>query len=138
MKVKRGKILLVALGLCCTLIFGMPVQASEENVGDYGEITPMYVNIKSVAPIITISGGKAACTGKISVTSGKSCSIAITLQKKSGGSWINVKKWGAVTGTTSCSVSGSYSVSKGSTYRVKAVGKCGTESHTQYSSTKSY
>lgn len=135
MKTQRGKILLVVLGMCCTLIFGMPVQAS---VGGYDdEISPQYVTLNRVTANLTISDGKAVCTGGIYLKSKKSCSIVLELQKKSGGSWRTIK-----TATENRTQSGlfkkSWSISKGASYRLKVTGKCGSDKEIQYSSTKSY
>lgn len=138
MKTKRIKFLLAAIGMGVVLSTGTQVQASEPEEDGYEEqISPQYINIRKVDAFLNISGGTAECKGVISATSGKTCSVTVSLQKKSGGSWVKVKSWTG-SGTGSCSAKGSCSVSKGVTYRVKAVGKCGAESSTKYSATKSY
>lgn len=137
-KMKKCKILLTILGLSCVLALKMPMQVNAKTVDDQNqEISIQNVNLESVIPSLSISSGTANCKGTVRSKNGVKCNATITLQKKSNGSWVNVKTW-TNSGTGSCTVKGSNAVTKGISYRVKAIGKCGTESITKYSSTKSY
>lgn len=138
MKVRKTKILLTAIGMSSMLMSNMPVEASEGLVSGYEEeIMPQYVKSFDVQTTLSISGGKAKCIGRVSGKTGDKCSLTTTLQKNSGSGWTNVKTWKS-SGVKNCSTSGSVSVTKGVKYRLKAVGKSGTESETKYSATKSY
>jgi hypothetical protein len=137
MRNKKSKALLTILGVSCTLLFAMPVHASDETSRYDEEISVQYVSLESVSSSLSISSGKATCKGVVIGASGKTCSVQVTLQKKSGSSWLNVKTWSA-TGSTACTASGAYAISKGTSYRVKVIGKCGSESDTKYSAVKSY
>lgn len=138
MRTQKGKILLVALGMCCAMVFGVPVKASGEVSNNYDEeITLQYVNLRNVTASLSISNGTATCNSKLTMQTNKSCSITMTLQKKSGSSWENIKTW-SKSGTGDLALKESRSVPKGETYRVKATGTCGSESETRYSSVISY
>ena len=139
---KTRKTLLAVLAMCFVLAFGMSVNASEgvnsSRDGD-ADVVVQSVNIDQVTAGLSIStNGVATCTGKVIAKIGKSCSITITLQKKSDSSWTNVKTWNTISGTTKCSITEKYTVSKGVSYRVKAVGKSGSETSTYYSDARNY
>ena len=82
------------------------------------------------------SGNTANCSASISATGASSVSITMTLQKKSGGTYSNVKTWTASANGTSTSIRKTKAISSGSTYRlkVKFTAKKGgsTESDTVY------
>ena len=138
MKVQSVKVLLAAIGLSSMLIYSIPVEASEGIVREYGEeIMPLYENSFKVRVTLVFSGGKAKCYGKVEGRAGKECSVTTTLQKKTSAGWTNIKTWKS-SGQEECSAGGSATASKGVNYRVKVVGKSGTESDTRYSATKSY
>lgn len=138
MKVQRAKVLLAAIGLSSMLMYNIPVEASGGIEWEYGEgIMPQYETSFDVQASLYFSGGEAKCIGKVNGKSGVKCSITATLQKKINSGWTNIKTWKS-SGIKSCSVNGRISVPKGAKYRLKVVGKSGTESDTRYSATKSY
>ena len=138
MRVQRAKVLLAAIGLSGILMYNMPVEASERLMYEYGEgIMPQYEKSFDVQATLNFSGGKAKCLGKVIGKDGIKYSVTVTLQKKTSSGWTNIKTWKG-SGQKGCSTSGSEPVSKGSKYRVKVVGKSGTESATSYSDMKSY
>lgn len=96
-------------------------------------------NYNSASAKLTISDGKATASSTIIGLVGKTTKTTITLylQQYKGGKWVNVDNW-KNSGTVTCSISKSKSVSKGYKYRTKAVCKAyiGTKSETvtKYSS----
>ena len=93
---------------------------------------------------LSISNKKANCSGRITAfDSSASVSITITLQKKSGTSWLYVDSWSAsgTSGALGLSASGTKSIPNG-TYRVKTSGTVSvngsSESVTAYSAEKTY
>ncbi len=139
MKNQKRKNVVVILGMSCLLVLGMPshVNAEADKEYDNESISVQYVNLGRTDAKISISGRNASCYGKVSSRSGRSCSLTVTLQKKSSTGWTNVKSW-SKSATASCEIKANYTLSKKGSYRVKAVGKCEGESRTQYSTTKSY
>lgn len=138
MKVQRAKVLLAAIGLSSMLMYSIPVEASGGIECEYEEgIMPQYVSSFHVEASLSFSGGEAKCIGKVIGKSGVKYKVIATLQKKTSSGWTNIKTW-ENSGQKSCSTGGSKSVSKGVKYRLKVVGKSGTESAIKYSATKSY
>lgn len=120
-----------------TLICGIPAEASDvtEKVST-GVMVPCYENISNAKISIEITGNNATCYATVASRSVQDIKITLTLQKKSGTSWTNITSW-----TTSkndakaCSLTKTKSISTG-TYRTKAILKCGNETITKYSGTK--
>ena len=138
MKMKKCKVLMAFLSLSCVLALKIPIQVNAKvDSNQNGEISVQYLQLESVLPSLSITNGTATCKGTVRSKNGTKCSATITLQKKSNGSWVNVISWTG-SGIGSCTVKGSKTVSKGISYRVKIIGKCGTESSTKYSIVKSY
>lgn len=133
----KKKKLLVMVVMLCVLVTGIPVCASAENIEDE-ESYLRYVNISDASAVLTLSGNTATCTTILSSKSAKSLSITMKLQKYTGGSWENVATWTASDSSgTILTLKKSKSISTGK-YRVKSTCKCGSESITKYSSTKTY
>ena len=133
----KKKILLIMTVMLCVLVIGMPVCAVDETV-EAGENNLRYVNISDASAVLTLSGNTATCTTILSSKSAKSLSITMKLQKYSGGSWENVATWTTSDSSgTTLTLKKSKSISTGK-YRVKSICKCGSESVTKYSSTKTY
>ena len=80
-----------------------------------------YINDADVT--FSISGGKAYVDGWVRGQNGIAtrCKITANLQVKNGLSWSTVKTWSDDQNGRKASISGSYSVSSGKTYRVSAV-----------------
>ncbi len=114
--------------------------AFADSMAPEGTITVQYVQINAIKATLSISSsGLAQCNGVIKPkSSGDSSSITITLQRKSGTSWVYVASWsGTGSGISGASASGSKSISSG-TYRVVANGKVGSEPASATSSTRTY
>jgi len=80
-----------------------------------------YINDADIT--FSISGGKAYVDGWVRGQNGIAtrCKITANLQVKNGLSWSTVKTWSDDQNGRKASISGSYSVSSGKTYRVSAV-----------------
>ena len=108
--------------------------------GSSEEPTTWLTNISYIKNSLSVNASHTATincgvTGYTGVTK---TTISATLQKKSGGSWINVKTWTASSASKSASMSRTKSVTAGQSSRVKAVSKAykgnNTETKTTYSS----
>ena len=77
--------------------------------------TPMrYTLTSSISAGLSISGGTAHVTGRVSSKyANANCSIKVQLQKKINGTWYGVKSW-TNSGTWSTSAGGDISVTSGS------------------------
>ncbi len=121
-----------------TLLMGGNLVEAAELTGStmYEEAAPCYENILNAQVSLTITDNNATCYAKVTSQSTQDMKITLTLQKKSGTSWTTVTSWSTSKSSAKiCSLSKTKSVSSGS-YRVKAVLKCGSETITKYSSTK--
>ena len=125
-----------------SIFTSIPVFAVED-INEMLIISPQYIYINSASSSLSISGGTATIKGNVQKTpTGKDINLTCTLQKKSNGSWSDVKSWSKSTSTSpSVYISEKYTVSKGE-YRVAAYysvsGANGTESGTVYSKTVTY
>lgn len=138
MKVRRTKILLVAMTMSSVLMSGMPVRAYENNAKLDSGIELQYVNLEEGSAELSIAGGNANCRTYAACKKAKSISITMTLQKASGGTWTKIATWTGSKNATSYKFEKTkINISKGK-YRVKAIIKCGSDSKTTYSSSKSY
>lgn len=100
-------------------------------------------NYNSASATITIADGKAKASATILGLVGKTTKTTITLylQQYKGGEWVNVDSW-KNSGTVTCSITKSKSITKGCKYRTKAVCKAyiGSKSEkvTKYSGSVSF
>lgn len=109
-------------GLLCLGIAGvlagtsMPVSAynTEEHIEE--SVGLQYVGMQNMNCFLNILDGNAKCSGSVSLKSGYTASLVLTLQRspKSITSWSTIKTW---TGTRS-SLSKNYAISSGYKYRV--------------------
>ena len=131
--------------LAATCLIGgasVPTLAYDTQSVGTGTIEPMYVGITSASCRLSISSGTATSTGSVSLKSGYSAKLTLSLQRRkdSNSSWTSVNTW---TGSGS-RISKSASVSSGYQYRAKLTAKIyksnGTlaETVTATSATKSY
>lgn len=106
-------------------------------------IAPYMSNIQSGACNLSISSGTAAPYAQVRGQSGTTkCKIVLTLQKKSGSSWVEVDSWSSTKNASAMSLSKSKAVSKGKQYRAVATVTVwknnSSESRTIYSSAISH
>lgn len=134
---KMRIMLLVVIGIMSLLVFSIPVKANENiSVRKESELTPYYVNVRSITCGLDISEGVATCKGNMSIQNATAGTIKIELQKKVDDGWKEIKSW-TQSGTTTLAIKKSYKVSKG-TYRLEMYYKCGADSGTKYSGIKVY
>lgn len=132
---KKKKILLVAIGMVLTFTCGITAKANE-NIEN--NISPYYVYIQNVGYTFNISNaGSATCKGQVVVKTGKTCKVEVKLQKKSGGTWRDVKTWNK-SGTSTCSAGGTYVLSKGYSYRLRVKAVCDSETKIENTPEKNY
>lgn len=84
-------------------------------------IQPMWDNATYVTAYLTFSGTQATALGKVTGKSGTTqITTTLTLERKmSGGAYVSVKTWGPQTTQGEfATLSGSYNVPKGYTYRL--------------------
>ncbi|HJA06049.1 MAG TPA: hypothetical protein H9798_02710 [Candidatus Mediterraneibacter pullicola] len=132
--IKEARIL--ALCTLFTFIFVLPVMAQTTDVG---QIQPRLSNIITCSAKLTINqngmadaSGYLNCRPNIQITY-----MQLTLQKKSGGSWIDVKSWTASGTGSMLSISKTYKVSRG-TYRTKAYVRADSETKSTVSTSVTY
>lgn len=127
-------------------IFGTNVPAKtldhndiETNITD---ISPRYISLIETKTSLTKSNNKGVCYAYTKTQSGYSPKVKVELQEK-GKSWTTIKTW-VKSGSISASVNQTFTLTKGSSYRLKAthyaLDSNGSivEYETQYSSTISY
>lgn len=138
---RRNKKVIIAV--LCILMLGICTvvsTAAEKKPPDGTNAT----NHSSASATLSISGGKAECSGKIRGIIGKTTktSIHLYLQKYTDGTWKNVDDWTSSGDTVNRTLTKTKSVSKGYKYRTKAVCRAyiGSKSEkvTKYSSAVSY
>lgn len=121
----------------------VPTFAADLDIPADEPVNTEFQHIKTITTELKISGGtaqvQAYVTGKMNHTT--KISVAVTLQKKSGGKWTNVATWHQTSDGFLLRLNKTKAVSKG-TYRVKnAVKACknaSCESTTVYSEPKTY
>lgn len=86
------------------------------------EIQPYYTNAETVRTSLSISGGNARCTAKLTGVSGKTIKVTITmtLEKKILFWWSEKETWTQTFNSSSGTLSKTYSGADGGTYRVSA------------------
>lgn len=125
-----------ALVLLCLLMILTPIVIKAQNLES---ALPWTVYILESDSTLQISDqGVAHVSGYVIGKSGTtSTSVQLTLQVKSGTTWLNKKSWSKSSSGTSTFVNEDYSVPKG-TYRVVAKVKANTESKTITSASRTY
>ena len=88
-----------------------------------GVITPFYIAIREIDVTLSISGGKASCSGYVKAYDASTTStVVVRLMKKNGSTWNEVTKWnGSGSGTSGATAKGTYTVKSG-TYKVITTG----------------
>lgn len=86
------------------------------------EIQPYYTNAETVRTSLSISGGNARCTAKLTGVSGKTTKVTITmtLEKKILFWWSEKETWTQTFNSSSGTLSKTYSGADSGTYRVTA------------------
>ena len=128
-----------------TLLLAFPMALSMSSIAfatDFDTPNPgiveeePYTIISSIDASYSQSNTTGTCYASMRAAGASSVSITMTLQKKSGGTYSNVKTWTASANGTSTSIRKTKAISSGSTYRlkVKFTAKKGgsTESDTVY------
>lgn len=95
------------------IILSVPVFAVTDN---YVQPRYTYISLNQAEISINKSTGVALCTA--TVGTGQYCTVTVsgTLQKFSGGRWIDIKSWSA-TNTTAVAITNSYAIESGYVYR---------------------
>lgn len=128
---KTGCKMVIALLAAVVLLNPMLAQASDAPSNlQQSIISSRNHTIRKTTASISISGSTATCSGTVSLYSGMTSSIKITvyLEKSNAGSWSSIKSWSGSGGQ----LSGTYSVGRG-TYRTKTVATSNGESTTAIS-----
>lgn len=98
-----------------------------------------YQAIAQISASLKITSNTAKCIGFITLKTGYSGTLTVTLQRKNGNSWVYVASWtGNVPTGGSKKVVGTKSLSIHGTYRVKVDFVSSTENETLYSHTAVY
>lgn len=109
---------IISVLLVIAILSGTAISAS---AATEDTASPMFTNIKRTATSldITSQGGPANCRAYCQVTTGYTVRIECTLQIYRSSQWSPVKSWTG-SGTTTYTISESWPVSSGCTYRVYA------------------
>lgn len=131
---KKCKVLL--LMLCCAIwMCAVPVCAMERGTGIAQMISPYALYISSASAKLSIgSDGSAQIETKLFGTSSVTkVSITAKLQQYKNGSWSTIKTFTKSKDSTSVTLSDTYPVTKGYTYRVQSTvtAYCGGASETR-------
>lgn len=120
------KILASFIALLMIALLAVPALAVESNsYSSSSMMTPNYTYIWQMSAGLKISSaGKAHCSGNVVVSDDSfHAELTITLQKKSNGTWVNVKSWSdSETGKSDLIIEEDYYVANG-TYRVTTTAK---------------
>ena len=141
---KLKNVLIVVVALIMTL--SMSVMAFAEEVEppvDPGDDPTPYQYVSSAYATCSVSAGTARSGAVVYGNAGVTkIAVTYTLQRKSGGSWSNVKSWSKTVNARTFNESSTKAVSSGYSYRTKAsvtVYKgAASESFTVYSASVSY
>lgn len=123
----KKKTLFVALVLMLTMVFSSVALAFN--------IMPLWDNIDSCCPALTIRGNTASCTFDVDAADSKATITArVTLQKlNSDGVYEYVTGWSGLSAKGSLSFSECYTVTESGSYRIKCDATVGDEGVTVYS-----
>lgn len=132
----RKKFRLLLLTWCCALYMcGISVYAVGDETPDVAKgIVPYTMYIDDAQSRLSISSGKATVSsyveGRSDVTKVK---ITAKLQKYENGKWKTIETFTKSSNGTIVTISGTYSVTKGYTYRVSNIvtAYCGSASETK-------
>ncbi len=135
MKTKRKFYVVVCLCLCLMAVSPSGVVKAKEQETAKPYWTSIYeYNAELVISDKGMASVKGYVVGRSSVTS---TYVKVSLQKKSGNTWVEVESWEDTCESRRLSVSKTYQVSHG-TYRVVATVKADSESETAISESRSY
>ena len=137
------RILSLLLAFIVSTACYVPTFAADLDVPEDEPVITEFQHMNSIKTSLSISGGKAhvgvTVIGILNHTT--KISVAVTLQKKSGGTWVDVATWNQETNSSTLRLNKTKAVSKG-TYRVKNVVKAykntNYETKTDYSTTVVY
>lgn len=118
---KIKKVLALCLTLCLAVGIAPVSFAAQPN--ESGMIAPYAAYIRDEDCALKISGKTATVTASVTGQTGiaTKCKVTAMLQRElSSGSWVTVKSWTDQQDSRKASVSETYSVISGETYRVKA------------------
>lgn len=120
------KILASFIALLMITLLAVPALAVEsDSYSSDSMMTPNYTYIWQMSAGLKISSaGKAHCSGSVDISDDSfHAELTITLQKKSNGTWVNVKSWSdSETGKSALIIEEDYYVANG-TYRVTTTAK---------------
>lgn len=110
-----------------------------------GTIGARYTHTSSIVASLSINGGSAKASGKITPENSEATSILVRLQKETNpGEWTTIATWSGTKASGRSEAGGSKSVTSGYNYRVYVTGKVYDSSGNvietvdKYSSTRSY
>ena len=137
-KTWKHKVLSLLL-IAIMLLTQTTVSAETFETQDTESLPSRYQAIALISAALKISGSTAKCVGDITLKSGYSGTLTVTLQRKNGNSWFYVNSWsGNVPTGGSKRIVGTQSLSIHGTYRVKVSFVSSTENETLYSQTAVY
>lgn len=134
-------VLMLSLILIMSTVYLVPTYALDFDEPADEPVITEFQHMNSIKTSLSISGGNAyvgvTVTGIINHTT--KISVAVTLQKKSGGKWTNVATWHQTSDGYLLRLNKTKAVSKG-TYRIKnvvtAYKNASNETKTDYSAPK--
>lgn len=137
------KVLMLSLILIMSTVYLVPTYALDFDEPADEPVITEFQHMNSIKTSLSISGGNAyvgvTVTGIINHTT--KISVAVTLQKKTGGKWTDIITWNQTSDSYILRLNKTKAVSKG-TYRVKNVVKAykntNYETKTDYSTTIVY
>lgn len=125
---------IVSFCLCMFLVTAPIIGSAKEKAA----VQPYMTYISNYAATLSINNGEASVGGFLNAKSGTTTTyIELTLQRKNGSSWDDVKTWKKSSTLRYISIAETYNVSKG-TYRVFANVKANSESKTGTSAVVTY
>ena len=121
--VMRKSIVTLALAICVLLSFSTSAFASTESETPPVGITPFWSYTSSTVETLSISAsGTATGTAKLTGYQGTTTKVItyLYLERYANGSWSTVQSWSQTDDSYRATLQGTYNVSKGYKYRVKA------------------
>lgn len=130
--------MLCSVSITSILTMGYAANAEDLSEAKLYEEPERYEYTQAIGVSLSLSGGKANCSGYVKPRGSEWASIRVTLYRKNGSNWTYIQSWtGSATGGVTASASGSVSVSQG-TYKVVAFGNVGGKEFPTKSITKTY
>ena len=125
MKFKKRRLVSAACLAVCVIAASMPatLAADVQMLTQNAIITPYMTYISDSSCALTIGGGKASVTASVYGYLGQAtkCSVSVDLQEQIGTGWKTIGTWSNSKDGDRVSTSGIKAVTKGKTYRVKAI-----------------